>query len=128
MLEGQRNDRRVDDLDLLDLLFEGLAVVLVPLGDLNIQDVIFQLLYRLKMLLEHLLQVLERDSPLFTFCSTENRKFGQSKLHLALAYFLKVAATLNESFIFSVDGILFVVISARRLFVAELDDHSLHLF
>ena len=57
MFEGQCDDGSVDDLNLLNLLLESLAVVLVPLSDLDVEDVVVELFDDFEVFFEHLLQV-----------------------------------------------------------------------
>jgi hypothetical protein len=57
VFEGQCDDGSVDDLNLLNLLLESLAVVLVPLSDLDVEDVVVELFDDFEVFFEHLLQV-----------------------------------------------------------------------
>jgi hypothetical protein len=59
VLEGVSDDGAVDDLNLLYLFLEGLTVVLVPLSDLNVEDVVLEVLHDLEMLLKETLQVVK---------------------------------------------------------------------
>ena len=59
MLEGVGDDGAVDDLNLLYLFLEGLAVVLMPLGDLNVEDIVLEVLHNLEMLLKEALKVVK---------------------------------------------------------------------
>ena len=92
VVEGLGNDGRVDDLNVLDLILEVLTIIIVPAGDLDIEDIIVKLLNGFELLVEHLLQVIERKSPLLALGATEDWHLTASttlrELKLALADFL----------------------------------------
>ena len=92
MVEGLGNDGRVNDLNVFDLILEVLTIVIVPAGDLDIEDIIVKLLNGFELLVEHLLQVIERKSPLLALGATEDWHLTASttlrELKLALADFL----------------------------------------
>ena len=125
---GERlgDDCRIDDLNVLHILLEHLAIVVMPTGDLHVKDVILELLDALQMLIEHSLQVLERESPFLALCATEDRHLAAGstlgELQLALADFLEVLAPLDEGLILGKDAIILV-----PSFLGILDDALLNL-
>jgi hypothetical protein len=61
------------NLKLLNLLLEMLAIVIVPLSDLDIEEVVIKILNTLKVLLKKSLKLLKALLDLWAFRTSENR-------------------------------------------------------
>ena len=129
MVECLSNDCGVDVLQLLHILLEHGTIVIVPLGDLNIQDVVFKVLDLIKVTFEHCLQRLETIRPILGLGTSKDGHFAagslESKLELSFADLLQLLAALDESLILSKDGTH--VFHVPRLLVRVLLDPSLSL-
>lgn len=100
----------VHDFKTLALFFEVLAIVIMPFGDLHIQDIVFEVLDVLEMLGKHSLQFIQ---VLCIFRSLGATKHWHAlllalsgKLKLTFADLQQVFTSLNESFVLSKDGLI----------------------
>jgi len=109
MFESKSNLNRVEYLDCFDILLKDLSIVIMPLGNFDIKNVVIKLFDLIKILVKHLLEILQRGSPFFTFSTTENWHAAvsstQCELELTFADLFQVLAPLDESFVFSKDFI-----------------------
>ena len=110
MLESLRNDRLVDNLNVFDMVFEHLAVIVVPARYLHIKDVVVKFLDSFELVREHLTKLTQRYLPLFSFGSSKlwHSHIGslEGKLELAFANFLQISASLDKGFVFGKDGLI----------------------
>lgn len=128
VFEGEGDLDGVEDFDLLNFLLENLTIVVVPLGDFNIEVIVIEVFDLIQVLVEWLLQILKREGPLFALGTTEHwhSAVGSTKRKLKLAFtnFFEVFTALNECFILSEDLVFRNVVAflARVVF-----DHVLGL-
>mmetsp|Transcript_20727 Transcript_20727/g.31791 ORF Transcript_20727/g.31791 Transcript_20727/m.31791 type:complete len:265 (-) Transcript_20727:1168-1962(-) len=129
VLESESNDVLVHNLQALALLLEVLAVVVVPLGDLHVQDIVLKVLDVLQMLGEHAFQLKQVLSVLGALGATEHRHHLllslTGELQLAFTDLHEVFATLDEGFVLGEDGLIGVQLPGSTGGV--LLNHLLHL-
>ena len=122
MFKSQLNNGRVENLNFLDLLLVDLAKIVVPLGHLDIQNVVSKVLDAFETVVELLLEDIQTLGVLFTALSAKlghlTGRSTECELKLTFADLLKVSASLDESVNFSEDLLILLevpVLSAGRV-------------
>jgi len=92
------------------LLLEVLAVVIMPLGDLDVEDVVIEFLDVLQVLCEHSLELKEVLGVLWALGTSKHWHdlllALPCELELCLTDLHQVLASLNESFVLCKDGLV----------------------
>jgi hypothetical protein len=119
----------VNNFKILDFLLENLAVVIMPLGYLNIKEVIAKVLDVLEILLKDSFKLLETLLDFWALGASEDGHADlralAGELKLALTNLLKVLASLDEGLVFSENGL--IGIKTPSLSRRVLLDKTLHL-
>jgi len=110
VVESLRDDSRIDYFNVFDVVLEHLAVVVVPSSHLHVKYVVVELSDAFKVLIEHVLKILEGESPFFTLSASKDWHLtaGASlgKLKLTFADFFKIFAALDKGLIFCKDSLV----------------------
>jgi len=92
------------------LLLEVLAVVIMPLGDLDVEDVVLEVLDVLEVLCEHSLELIQVLGVLWALGTSKHWHALlltlPCELELSLTDLHQVLAPLNESFVLCKDGLV----------------------